>query len=665
MILVIVVFFQELSSRNHTQNPLMMKTLKIVFVLVFFCFYSSNAQKIDSLLNKLKVAKEDTNKVKLLNKIGNYYKSNKYDSAKYYFQASKKLSEQLDYPAGVEWSYLNLHGVYLESGKYDSSLIIIKKGLALIEKSGNKKRLALAYENMSSSYRLLMKIDSSRKYDLKAQAILEALNDKKELVVFYGNLCAHYVELHQFEKGIEYGKKAEMLSKQGFGDENDLVYVLNNISTIYIYLNQNENAYQYGKKCIELCKKVKNYSVLQVILGNMMLVKLNQKKYNDLFGLVDELKELGKHFDSPEFNATLNFNYSLANFYIGKDQTAKEFALKALVISEPNKLSILSKNTYALLDRIESVLGNYEIADIYSAKRDSISDMQINIETSKNIQELEKKYETQKKENEILKLNEENIQKSSLNKILIASTLGLLLLAFLGYRNFKNRQQLQQQQITELEKDKQLLAINSMLKGQEDERNRIAKDLHDGLGGMLSGVKMSFSNMKENLIMSAENGTVFEHSISQLDNTISELRKIAHNLMPEALVKFGLNDAVNDFCTSIMSATHIHIIYESLGESRKLDNTANTYIYRIIQELINNAVKHGQPSQILVQLTTTTNKILITVEDDGKGMDLDKKALSKGMGLNNIEHRVNYFKGDVTFEPKNPHGTVVNIELNV
>jgi two-component system, NarL family, sensor kinase len=102
-----------------------------------------------------------------------------------------------------------------------------------------------------------------------------------------------------------------------------------------------------------------------------------------------------------------------------------------------------------------------------------------------------------------------------------------------------------------------------------------------------------------------------------------------------------------------------------MGESRKLDNTANTYIYRIIQELINNAIKHGQPNQILVQLTTASNKVLITVEDDGKGIDNAKLATSKGTGLTNIKHRVNYFKGNVAFENNEPQGTVVNIELNV
>ena len=275
-------------------------------------------------------------------------------------------------------------------------------------------------------------------------------------------------------------------------------------------------------------------------------------------------------------------------------------------------------------------------------------------------------------EKEVLQLSAENNAKSTQNKILIGLTLGLLALAFLGYRNFRNRQKiaeqhevLQQQKITELEKDKQLLAVDAMLKGQEDERNRIAKDLHDGLGGMLSGVKISFMNMKENMIMTAENVVIFERSISALDNTISELRKVAHNLMPEALVKFGLNDAIKDFCMSMQSSTNSNITYENMGVSRSLGNTGDIYIYRIIQELISNAIKHGEPKQIFVQLTTTPTKILITVEDNGKGLDVNKLAASKGIGIANIKHRVNYFKGQIEFQNNVPSGTVVNIELNV
>lgn len=128
---------------------------------------------------------------------------------------------------------------------------------------------------------------------------------------------------------------------------------------------------------------------------------------------------------------------------------------------------------------------------------------------------------------------------------------------------------------------------------------------------------------------------------------------------------FGLEDAIQDFCTSMMNNTKINIIFEALGEKRVLDNTANIYVYRIIQELINNAVKHADSTQIIVQITTLAHKIMITVEDNGVGIDSKKLISSKGIGLSNIKHRVAYFKGSLEFDNNKPQGTVANIELNV
>jgi two-component system, NarL family, sensor kinase len=238
-------------------------------------------------------------------------------------------------------------------------------------------------------------------------------------------------------------------------------------------------------------------------------------------------------------------------------------------------------------------------------------------------------------------------------------------LGFLGYHNFKTKQRLQNLKISELEKDKQILAIDAMLKGQEEERSRIAKDLHDGLGGLLSGTKLSFTTMKENLILTPENAIQFDKSLNMLDNTMNDLRKVAQNLMPEALVKFGLNEALNDFCSSIQSTQKVNVIYQKLGTEKKYNNTTEVFVYRIIQELINNALKHAQAKEILVQLATNENSIHITVEDDGIGYDTNAIQSKKGNGLANIEYRVNYLNGiiDTVSTPNN--GTAVNIEFKV
>ena len=249
--------------------------------------------------------------------------------------------------------------------------------------------------------------------------------------------------------------------------------------------------------------------------------------------------------------------------------------------------------------------------------------------------------------------------------------LAICCIIYLIYMGFKSRikkvklDALQQQKIIDLEKDKQLVTAEAMLKGQDDERSRIAKDLHDGLGGLLSGVKISFSNLKEIIGLNYEHSKLFDKPITQLDNTIAELRKVAHNLMPEALVKFGLHNAIQDFCQSLQQHNTCAIKYQQLGTQRELGNIANVNLYRVIQELLNNAVKYAKANQILVQITFTENKVLITVEDDGKGFDLDTLKQATGIGITNIIHRVNYLNGTLDINSKPTEGTSFNIELNV
>jgi two-component system, NarL family, sensor kinase len=229
----------------------------------------------------------------------------------------------------------------------------------------------------------------------------------------------------------------------------------------------------------------------------------------------------------------------------------------------------------------------------------------------------------------------------------------------------KQQGELQQQHIRDLEKDKQLVAVDSMLKGQEDERTRLAKDLHDGLGGMLSGVKFSLMNMKSNLVINHENVIAFERSLDMLDTSIQELRRVAHNMMPEALVKFGLDEALKDYCDNINNAQVLNVKYQSFGMGNRIENTTEIIIYRIIQELLNNIFKHARANEALVQLIREDGRISITVEDNGKGFDVKILEKSKSSGWANIRSRVNYLKGKLDIISEDNKGTSVNIEVYV
>jgi len=248
----------------------------------------------------------------------------------------------------------------------------------------------------------------------------------------------------------------------------------------------------------------------------------------------------------------------------------------------------------------------------------------------------------------------------------------LLIGAFLGYRIFRNRQllakqqdELQQQQIRELQKDKQLIAVDAMLKGQEEERSRLAKDLHDGLGGLLSGVKFSLSNMKDNLIVTPDNMAVFERSLDMLDTSIKELRRVAHNMMPEMLSKFGLDEALREYCNTVNTTGIVTIKYQSVGMENRLEKPTEIIIYRIIQELLNNILKHAVASEALVQLIRENDRLNIVVEDNGKGFDKAIIEESKGAGWASIRSRVEYLKGQLDIHSQPEKGTLVNMEFKV
>ena len=219
--------------------------------------------------------------------------------------------------------------------------------------------------------------------------------------------------------------------------------------------------------------------------------------------------------------------------------------------------------------------------------------------------------------------------------------------------------------VNQLEKEKQLAATEAVLKGEEKERTRLAKDLHDGLGGMLSGIKYSLNTMKGNLIMTPENHQAFERSMDMLDSSIKEMRRVAHNMMPEALVKFGLDTALRDFCNDINQSGALRVTYQSIGlQDASIDQTTGITIYRIVQELINNTMKHAAARTAIVQLSGRQHLLTVTVEDDGKGFDTSILRQAGGIGWSNIINRVEFLKGKLDIDSQPGKGTSVHIELD-
>ena len=188
----------------------------------------------------------------------------------------------------------------------------------------------------------------------------------------------------------------------------------------------------------------------------------------------------------------------------------------------------------------------------------------------------------------------------------------------------------------------------------------MAKDLHDGLGGLLSGVKLQLGAMKGNLILSEEHGIIFNNALNKLDESISEMRRVAHNMMPEALMKLGLQQALQDYCDGLAENQPFSINSEFYGLENRMDSSTEVVIYRIVQELLNNAVKHSGASSILAQVMRHNDNLTITIEDNGKGFDKD--LVLQGSGLKNVRSRVEYLKGQLDIKSAPGKGTSIHID---
>jgi two-component system, NarL family, sensor kinase len=571
---------------------------------------------------------------------------------------------------------------YIKSwqSKEDEAFLLIQKCLQQNVKLNDQPEKAKIYFLFGKIYQNKADFVNATKYFLKALNSAEKFKNYKLIQKIYRSLSTINIPQENFEKSLFYIQKAVYFEKKE-PNNADKANNFNCLANCYLNLQKYDLAEKCFKKSYELYKIEKNDFRKAWVLT----------EYSTMFDETDKIKELNLELEAQEtFNkiAKENLvsidnigNIGICLFDIAKnDSLIRELKKKnnkiipntkdeLLVLSEKYLRECFEKNKSKkrffvayyvndVLSDLQYYKGDYKNAYDNLLLSKKISDSIFSQKNKNAIAKLES-------EKEVMQLKTQNEKKATWNKILIGSSFGLIFLGFIGYRFFRTRQKLQNLKISELEKDKQLLAIDAMMKGQEEERSRIAKDLHDGLGGLLSGTKLSFTTMKENLILTPENAVQFDKSLSMLDTTMNDLRKVAHNLMPEALVKFGLNEALKDFCSSIESTKKVNVVYQKLGTNEKYENTTEVFIYRIIQELVNNALKHAQAKEVLVQLATHKNSVHITVEDDGIGYDTNSIQNKKGNGLANIEYRVNYLNGAIDTVSSPNNGTAVNIDFKI
>jgi len=562
------------------------------------------------------------------------YYSNRLDSALNYYEQSMKQSEKEgteDKDIKEKTNYLQIKlfksiGVINDTyGRYDSALDNYFKALSLAEKIHKMDEVLIAYLDIAHVYSEISNLQQAEAYYLKGEKLSREINDSTNLAISYQGLCRVFIDKEDYAVALEYGEQSyRIMYALPNVPVSELMFANQELIEVWLYIPDYNKALEYALKTVEYARQTGTPSYLTNALYMLSTCYLKKEQYRESEKIA--LEALATDSTNIYVNSILYGNIAQANIWLKNHAKGIEY---------------FRKTTNAIR--------------AYSNK---------NFQSS--LSEMEVKYETEKKELKISALEKEKQLMVELG-IAGGAVLLLALAAFLFLwrwtvqkrRVSEQQKQLAEQQVKQLEQEKQLVATQSVLEGETHERSRLARDLHDGLGSMLTGVKLNLMEMKKGVKLEYPDVERFDNALGLLDDSVQEMRRVAHHLMPDSLSRFGLKPAVEDFCRSFEPT----VVFDYFGDEARLDPMMEIVIYRSIHELVNNALKYSGASQILVQIMQEPNRIAFTVQDDGCGFD--PSAETKGTGLQNIRNRIASFGGTIQIDSKAGEGTEVNVELRI
>lgn len=599
-------------------------------------------------------------------------------------------------------------GARLARSSSDSALICFKTAYDISDRKGFTLGIVRSLHSMGTYY--LEKGESGKAVECYRASLKKCSSTDNgypsELPVVLNNLGSVYLYAGQYDTASRYFYRAAYLGEQYKVSPEVMLSIYNNLASLMDKMGEKERFLAYLDKAVKIAEHAKNPYVLNIMLYNKGLTFRMNGRIDSARVYLERSLTMSrqKKFTKVELASLL----SLGNTY--KEQDKRNFYLQQAVdMIEHGIVNYRREELATLYDVAEAYmeLGNHRKAEeqlqyimlkatesgandfllkatelsagLYAAtgrplmaynaqKRFSmLSDSLLNIDKIKEISSLEAKYNTVQKDKEIAE-NKLSItlQKSALrNKdmVLVASILIIiaLLLLFMGlYRLNKQKQRTRTKQLHILQQQQEIEQLKAMMTGEERERSRLAKELHDGIGGMLASVSRNLDVAKKNAA-APDNAQRLETIMNMVYDTSSEVRKTAHNLMPDVIAKYSLVEALVIYCDTINTHTTPEIEVQCRGQLEQLSKTTQLMLYRITQELVQNILKHAAATHAVVQLVEEQGKVVMFVEDDGKGFVTGEHK--GGYGLQNLRHRVLALGGELEIMSEPGRGTTIHIEF--
>jgi signal transduction histidine kinase len=653
------------------------KNKNFYFILCVFVISNSLfAANIDSLKIELRKAKADTNKVKIYETLAKEIIYNEPDKAIEYGKEALLLSEKLDYKIGIGTALKIIAFAYDNQGEYSKSLDYYNRSLNIFKTIKTKEGLLKMTECLSNIANIHY---AQGEYDIAIKGFLEALDlynklgDKHGAAIVLDNMGNIYYRTKNYPKAISKyleGLKLFTEIKNALGKADCLA----GIALVYSDQEKFPESLENYTEALKIFKEIDNQFYICETLINIGVLKEKTGNYQEALQYYNEvLKIVGSSQDDSHVAVVLT---NIGSVYLKQANATKAIDLfnKALIIAKKINFKELVSNIYLNLSDSYSELNNFkkslDFYKLFTAYKDSV----FNEENSKQINELSAKYESEKKEKEIVLLNADVLAKQKDKELLSAQiqkrnsviygTVSGALLLIISIVLLFNRRQLKQKNKhqSEIFKQQEDTAI-SILEGQEKERARIAKDLHDSVGTFLSTLKINLE-LFEGAIAKEKIGS-YKSALELIDKISVELRNIMNNLSDETLQEFGLVNAFEDLIERINRLGGTRFDFHSQGLSVRPSTIIEINLYRVGQELLSNCVKYANASNATLQLMAREDKILLMLEDDGTGFDTKNPKPNNndhGMGLKNVRDRISFIKGTVQIESGSVNGTTIIIE---
>jgi signal transduction histidine kinase len=581
-----------------------------------------------------------------------------------WLQDSKKCP---DSPVFYE-SVFAICSIYDQRDLHDSAIQLV---VPILNANRNKIPVfwrAKLEHKLSSAYISTLKLQEGLKYSLAALKDFESIKDERNATNMLINISNIYMQqsnfkqanamLRQAEKnavhldkvitgnvyntmGILYAENQQLDSAERFfllstkvreelGDHSSIVWNYNNLGGLYVLMGKTDKAIFYLEKAFKAFKETENYIGQGAIANNLgeLYAKIgNDKKAMEYYRLARGLYNISKDDDNLE-----NLYSNLSNFYDAKGdfKTAYQYSDSLIVLKDTLHGRRLDEEIASLQTKFDFEKKNLLI---------------------------------QNQKDEIIIKEEENELK---NTIIVAISVVSILLVLLGIL-FYQRYKLKQQEILKNELIKQQeLRSKAIVQAEENERIRIARELHDGIGQQLSAAKLNLDALKS--VVKAERpeeGTLFKNVLDLMDDSIKEVRQVSHNMMPNTLLKSGLASAVREFINRISGAGAIKINLEIVGLNERLEAMMEQILFRVLQEIVSNIIKHAHATEVTIQLIRQEQELTLMVEDNGVGFNVDDKLKSEGggIGLKNLQSRIEFLNGQIFFDSYEGKGTTVSIEV--